>query len=468
MPDSPPDVSRDQLTGWKDIAAYLGKSVRTVQRWEQKYALPVHRVPGSAEVVLASKDEIERWKRSEASLDIPDLDRPDLPSAVPRRHVVYPRARWLTISAIVTVAAVLLAVHLSRRQATVEQAAAEDDAALFVRSPYALQWQAMVQQQTPLRRPDGVLVDPGFVTFEPRTVIFEYVKAGGVGRARPYVFARLEPAPESPRLRFSYVPHADARISHWAGFADESGFVRKGEEPIGYWVPRTGVALRLDRTSKSYVNSRAGLWTFVGGEPRAIAPERPLRFQFEPGRRYECTMEIEGWRVSASVSDGARVEAFMGTVDSAVPADVVFIADAHDGVSTRSPQGRYPLRFEDISVRDALYQVTIALLTSPNGSAAPAAPRPISLVIQSSRNVDATSLDQSSLRLSGAGVLRGDSRQGFACRSGDKNGDGVFDLICDFDAAALKLDSGQRQITLLGRTTYGHRVGGRLSLPGRD
>ncbi|PYT73396.1 MAG: hypothetical protein DMG42_12615 [Acidobacteria bacterium] len=31
------------LDSWKEIAAYLDREVRTVQRWEKKEGLPVHR-----------------------------------------------------------------------------------------------------------------------------------------------------------------------------------------------------------------------------------------------------------------------------------------------------------------------------------------------------------------------------------------------------------------------------------------
>lgn len=33
----------DRLIGWKAIAAYLGRDIRTVQRWELAEKLPVHR-----------------------------------------------------------------------------------------------------------------------------------------------------------------------------------------------------------------------------------------------------------------------------------------------------------------------------------------------------------------------------------------------------------------------------------------
>jgi predicted DNA-binding transcriptional regulator AlpA len=57
----------DRLNGWKEIAAFLGKSVRTVQRWEREFSLPVHRLGGNgSEVVFAWRSEITEWTRSAA------------------------------------------------------------------------------------------------------------------------------------------------------------------------------------------------------------------------------------------------------------------------------------------------------------------------------------------------------------------------------------------------------------------
>jgi len=50
------------LTSWKEIAAYVGKSVRTVQRWESQLGLPVRRPnPGDRNIVLALPEELDRW-----------------------------------------------------------------------------------------------------------------------------------------------------------------------------------------------------------------------------------------------------------------------------------------------------------------------------------------------------------------------------------------------------------------------
>lgn len=59
----PTDV--DRLNGWKEIASFLGKSVRTVQRWETEYGLPVRRLGHEGgEIVFASRAEIDQWSRS--------------------------------------------------------------------------------------------------------------------------------------------------------------------------------------------------------------------------------------------------------------------------------------------------------------------------------------------------------------------------------------------------------------------
>lgn len=53
------------LESWKQIAAYLDRSERTVRRWEATEGLPVHRREhDKQDTVYAYKHEIESWSRS--------------------------------------------------------------------------------------------------------------------------------------------------------------------------------------------------------------------------------------------------------------------------------------------------------------------------------------------------------------------------------------------------------------------
>jgi hypothetical protein len=63
-------MTKAALTSWKDIAEYLGKGVRTLQRWEDQLGLPVHRpTEGLKSAVLAVPEEIDAWVQSLKSED---------------------------------------------------------------------------------------------------------------------------------------------------------------------------------------------------------------------------------------------------------------------------------------------------------------------------------------------------------------------------------------------------------------
>ena len=50
------------LNSWKEIAAFVGRGVRTVQRWEREFGFPVHRVgDGRGSVVFAFRGELQDW-----------------------------------------------------------------------------------------------------------------------------------------------------------------------------------------------------------------------------------------------------------------------------------------------------------------------------------------------------------------------------------------------------------------------
>jgi len=60
MSTSSPQI--EMLDSWKQIAAYLNRSERTVRRWESSEGLPVHRHGHrKQDTVFARADEIDRW-----------------------------------------------------------------------------------------------------------------------------------------------------------------------------------------------------------------------------------------------------------------------------------------------------------------------------------------------------------------------------------------------------------------------
>lgn len=61
--DAPPDSRGRRLDSWKEIAAYLDRDVRTVQRWERREALPVRRLQHTRLAsVYAYTAELDQWR----------------------------------------------------------------------------------------------------------------------------------------------------------------------------------------------------------------------------------------------------------------------------------------------------------------------------------------------------------------------------------------------------------------------
>lgn len=66
-PDAPPVVGapQDRLDSWKEIAAYLNRDVTTVQRWEKREGMPVHRhVHDKMGSVYAFRADLDAWTRT--------------------------------------------------------------------------------------------------------------------------------------------------------------------------------------------------------------------------------------------------------------------------------------------------------------------------------------------------------------------------------------------------------------------
>jgi Tol biopolymer transport system component len=96
--DDHPDVvassaqdSSERLDSWKAIASYLGRSDKTVRRWEEKEGLPVHRLHHDKRgSIYAYKQELDAWwQLRKASIDdVPPVSTPAA-SGSARRVLVF-------------------------------------------------------------------------------------------------------------------------------------------------------------------------------------------------------------------------------------------------------------------------------------------------------------------------------------------------------------------------------------------
>ena len=107
-----------ELESWKEIAAYLGVSVRTAQAWEAERGLPVRRLGGRRGRVRITAAEIEAWKgRQNAECEKGSAPAPaasNAPEAVSPGTAWRPWVLVLCFGALASVAALLGARLMSR------------------------------------------------------------------------------------------------------------------------------------------------------------------------------------------------------------------------------------------------------------------------------------------------------------------------------------------------------------------
>ncbi|HWZ33664.1 MAG TPA: tetratricopeptide repeat protein [Bryobacteraceae bacterium] len=66
----------DRLDSWKEIAAYLGREVRTVQLWEKSEGLPIHRQQHARQgSVYAFKSELDVWREARKTAHVEKFPR---------------------------------------------------------------------------------------------------------------------------------------------------------------------------------------------------------------------------------------------------------------------------------------------------------------------------------------------------------------------------------------------------------
>jgi Tol biopolymer transport system component len=119
IPGAPPTARppEDRLDSWKEIAAYLNRDVTTVQRWEKREGMPVHRhVHERMGSVYASRAELDAWARSrnlraeqENGSDAPSLNSPAPP---PRWTIWTSLTKWTIVLPLAVGAALALGASL--------------------------------------------------------------------------------------------------------------------------------------------------------------------------------------------------------------------------------------------------------------------------------------------------------------------------------------------------------------------
>lgn len=114
-----------RLDSWKEIAAYLSRDVTTVQRWEKREGMPVHRhIHDKRGSVYALEDELDEWVQSRRSTGYELEEKPEekitLPAPNGDHATAAPKTRSSWIALAVVCICLLAAVWLIvRHRATV-------------------------------------------------------------------------------------------------------------------------------------------------------------------------------------------------------------------------------------------------------------------------------------------------------------------------------------------------------------
>ncbi len=106
-----------RLDSWKQIAAYLGRDIRTVQLWEKNEGLPIHRLTHTARAnVFAYASELDAWVRDRQTSPSAPTTAPVAPSPAAAASPSALRRPALLLPALALVAATVVAVVLRERQ----------------------------------------------------------------------------------------------------------------------------------------------------------------------------------------------------------------------------------------------------------------------------------------------------------------------------------------------------------------
>lgn len=194
----------DQLDSWKAIAAYLGRGITTVQRWEQSEGLPVHRLPHARGAsVFAFKHELDAWKASRAQLmSRPERTTEDLPPALPQRRA---RQGWIGAGLAASAAAALVLAGL----ASWRVGGSDEDSSSAVAAPRPLANDGGIER-SPALSPDG------------QFVVYDWAPAGSTS---PGLFIKPTAGGEPRRIDLGGLRLPASARTHWSPRGDLIAFL---------------------------------------------------------------------------------------------------------------------------------------------------------------------------------------------------------------------------------------------------
>jgi len=120
---SAPGTAERRLSSWKEIANYFHRDVRTVQLWEQKEGLPVHRHEHSTRAsVYAYPDELDQWFAERARKRTTELEPAATEDAALRPSSSRANVRvWMGLAAVFLTAILAVAGWLVWRAVSVQR-----------------------------------------------------------------------------------------------------------------------------------------------------------------------------------------------------------------------------------------------------------------------------------------------------------------------------------------------------------
>ena len=111
-------VSEGRLDSWKEIAAYLKRDVTTVQRWEKREGMPVHRhLHDKAGSVYAFGSELDAWQKSRKQ-KLEELEPEAEPHPQATKRQISQGKVWLFVSGFVVALLLAVTIAMTRGHAT--------------------------------------------------------------------------------------------------------------------------------------------------------------------------------------------------------------------------------------------------------------------------------------------------------------------------------------------------------------